>query len=53
VGSAWVLSVAPSLSATLEWLKAVSGKHLPTNFEEMELDVFGHHVRALLHTPLM
>lgn len=31
-------AVAPAISATLEWLKAVGGKNLPTDFEEMELD---------------
>jgi len=31
-------SVAPAVGATLEWLKAVGGKNLPTDFEEMELD---------------
>jgi len=36
-------AVVPALSATLEYFKAVGGKHLPTNFEEAELDYFGHH----------
>jgi 6-phosphogluconate dehydrogenase len=47
-------AVAPAIGATLEWLKAVGGKNLPTDFEEMELDCefsfgialmidFGHH----------
>lgn len=36
-------AVAPAIGATLEWMKAVSGKNLPTDFEEMELDYFGHH----------
>ncbi|KAL7417270.1 6-phosphogluconate dehydrogenase [Mrakia frigida] len=36
-------AVAPALSATLEWVKAVGGKDLPTNFEEMQLDTFGAH----------
>ena len=31
-------AVVPSTSATLEWLKSVGGKDLPTNFQEMELD---------------
>lgn len=31
-------AVAPAIGATLEWLKAVGGKNLPTDFEEMELD---------------
>ena len=31
-------AVAPAVGATLEWMKAVSGKNLPTDFEEMELD---------------
>lgn len=31
-------AVAPALGATLEWLKAVGGENLPTDFEEMELD---------------
>lgn len=36
-------AVAPAISATLEWLKAVGGERLPTDFEELELDYFGHH----------
>ncbi|RXK36509.1 6-phosphogluconate dehydrogenase (decarboxylating) [Tremella mesenterica] len=36
-------AVAPAVGATLEWMKSVSGKNLPTDFEEMELDYFGHH----------
>jgi len=31
-------AVAPAVGATLEWFKAVGGKNLPTDFEEMELD---------------
>lgn len=31
-------AVAPAIGATLEWLKAIGGEHLPTDFEEMELD---------------
>ena len=31
-------AVIPALSASLEWMKAVGGQNLPTNFEEMELD---------------
>lgn len=31
-------AVAPALGATLEWLKAIGSKNLPTDFEEMELD---------------
>ena len=31
-------AVAPAIGSTLEWLKAIGGKHLPTDFEEMELD---------------
>lgn len=31
-------AVAPAVGATLEWLKAVGGRNLPTDFEEMELD---------------
>lgn len=31
-------AVAPAIGATLEWLKAVGGENLPTDFEEMELD---------------
>ena len=36
-------AVAPALTATLEWVKAVGGKDLPTNYEEMQLDTFGAH----------
>ncbi|KAL7421784.1 hypothetical protein Q5752_003555 [Cryptotrichosporon argae] len=36
-------AVAPALGATLEWFKAIGGRQLPTDFEEMELDYFGHH----------
>jgi 6-phosphogluconate dehydrogenase len=35
-------AVAPAIGATLEWLKAVGGKNLPTDFEEMELDCEFH-----------
>jgi 6-phosphogluconate dehydrogenase len=31
-------AVAPAVGATLEYFKAVGGKNLPTDFEEMELD---------------
>ena len=31
-------AVAPAIGSTLEWLKAIGGEHLPTDFEEMELD---------------
>ena len=31
-------AVAPALGATLEWMKAVGGRNLPTDFQEMELD---------------
>lgn len=31
-------AVAPAIGSTLEWLKAVGGRNLPTDFEEMELD---------------
>lgn len=31
-------AVAPALSATLEWMKSVGARDLPTDFEEMELD---------------
>ncbi|WWD17736.1 6-phosphogluconate dehydrogenase (decarboxylating) [Kwoniella shandongensis] len=44
-------SVAPALSASLEYLKAVGGKNLPTDFEEMELDYFGHHNYDLKRKP--
>lgn len=30
--------MAPAVGATLEYFKAVGGKNLPTDFEEMELD---------------
>lgn len=36
-------SVIPSLDATLSWIKSVGTAELPTNFEESELDYFGHH----------
>jgi len=36
-------AVAPAVGSTLEWLKSVGGRNLPTDFEEMELDYFGHH----------
>jgi 6-phosphogluconate dehydrogenase len=35
-------AVAPAIGSTLEWLKAIGGKHLPTDFEEMELDCEFH-----------
>ncbi|KAK8866062.1 6-phosphogluconate dehydrogenase (decarboxylating) [Kwoniella newhampshirensis] len=44
-------AVAPALSASLEYLKAVGGKNLPTDFEEMELDYFGHHNYDLKSEP--
>ncbi len=31
-------AVAFAIGATVEWMKAVGGKNLPTDFEEMELD---------------
>jgi 6-phosphogluconate dehydrogenase len=31
-------AVAPAIGATLEWLKCVGGRDLPTDFEELELD---------------
>lgn len=31
-------AVAPALGATLEWMKAIGGTNLPTDFAEMELD---------------
>jgi hypothetical protein len=31
-------AVAPAVGATLEYLKSVGGRDLPTNFEELELD---------------
>ena len=31
-------AVVPVVGATLEWIKSVGGKDLPTDFEEMELD---------------
>ena len=36
--------VAPSLSATLEYFKIISGTDLPTAFYEAELDYFGSHM---------
>ena len=36
-------AVVPALSASLEWVKSVGGKDLPTGFEEMQLDTFGAH----------
>lgn len=36
--------VAPSLAATLEYVKVVSGTDLPTSFYEAELDYFGAHM---------
>jgi 6-phosphogluconate dehydrogenase len=36
--------VAPALSATLEYLKVVTGTDLPTSFYEAELDYFGSHM---------
>ncbi|OCF41600.1 6-phosphogluconate dehydrogenase (decarboxylating) [Kwoniella heveanensis CBS 569] len=36
-------AVAPALNASLDYLKQVNCKTLPTSFEEMELDYFGHH----------
>ena len=33
----------PSLSATLEWIKDIARKELPTQFMEAELDLFGAH----------
>ena len=30
--------VAPAIGASVEWMKAVGGKDLPTDFEELELD---------------
>jgi len=36
-------AVIPAMSASLEYMKAVSCDDLPTNFEEAELDYFGHH----------
>jgi 6-phosphogluconate dehydrogenase len=33
----------PSLSATLEWIKYIGRKELPTQFMEAELDLFGAH----------
>ena len=31
-------AVVPALSSTLEYLKSVAGKSLPTSFEETEMD---------------
>jgi 6-phosphogluconate dehydrogenase len=36
--------VAPALSATLEYFKAITGTDLPTAFYEAELDYFGSHM---------
>jgi len=36
-------AVVPAMSASLEYIKSVANEHLPTNFEETELDYFGHH----------
>lgn len=36
--------VAPALSASLEYFKAVTGTDLPTSFYEAELDYFGSHM---------
>lgn len=36
--------VVPALSATLEYVKMVSGVDLPTSFYEAELDYFGAHM---------
>jgi 6-phosphogluconate dehydrogenase len=36
--------VAPALSASLEYLKVVTGTELPTSFYEAELDYFGAHM---------
>ncbi|CAD6588717.1 MAG: hypothetical protein TREMPRED_005142 [Tremellales sp. Tagirdzhanova-0007] len=45
-------SVAMALGASVEWMKAVGGKNLPTDFEEMELDYFGHHNYDLKKKPV-
>lgn len=45
-------AVIPAFSATLEWMKSVGGKDLPTSFEEMELDYFGHHNYDLKRDPI-
>ena len=34
-------AVIPSLSASLDYVKAIGGRDLPTSFMEMEMDVFG------------
>ena len=36
-------AVIPSLSASLEYLKYVSNRALPTQFMEAEMDIFGSH----------
>ncbi|KZT57776.1 6-phosphogluconate dehydrogenase C-terminal domain-like protein [Calocera cornea HHB12733] len=36
-------AVAPSLSASLEWLKTAGREDLPTSFMEAEMDYFGAH----------
>lgn len=36
-------AVVPTLSATLEYLKIVSGRNLPTQFMEAQMDFFGAH----------
>ena len=33
----------PTLSVTLEWLKYIGRKEMPTQFMEAELDLFGAH----------
>ncbi|KAK4689560.1 hypothetical protein P7C73_g543, partial [Tremellales sp. Uapishka_1] len=45
-------AVMPAVGATVEWLKAIGGKQLPTDFEEMELDYFGHHNYDLKSEPV-
>ncbi|KIJ52385.1 hypothetical protein M422DRAFT_156207 [Sphaerobolus stellatus SS14] len=36
-------AIVPAISASLEYIKSVASNDLPTNFEETELDCFGHH----------
>lgn len=36
-------AVAPTLQATLEYLKGYGCKNLPTNHTVMTMDAFGHH----------